>query len=110
MQTSTGPVPLQHTDLDRAAHVLTRAFHDDPGIVWLVPNEGQRRRLLYWNHRKFLQFGLRRVTCLRRRTPLMASHVAPARRPMMSFMDAIRLGLLALPFKVARSSSCGLRR
>lgn len=100
MQTSTEPVLLQSADLERATRVLTRAFHDDPGIVWLVPNEGQRRRLLYWNHRKFLQYGLRAGRVFT--TPESVDGIAtwlPPERPMMTFMDAVRLGLLALPFK-----------
>jgi ribosomal protein S18 acetylase RimI-like enzyme len=100
MQNLPEPVPLQPADLDRAAHVLTRAFHDDPGVVWLLPNEGQRRRLLYWNHKKFLQYGLQAGRVFT--TPGAVEGIAtwlPPERPMMSFMDALRLGLLALPFK-----------
>lgn len=102
MQTSAEPIALQQADLDRAAQVLARAFHDDPGIVWLLPNEGQRRRLLFWNHRKFLRYGLRAGHVYT--TPDSVVGIAtwlPPERPMMGLMDAVRLGLLALPFKAS---------
>ena len=94
------PVRLEPPQVKRVARALARAFHDDPGIVWIVPNEGQRRRLLYWNHKKFLQYGLRAGHVFT--TPDLVQGIAtwlPPERPMMGFMDAVRLGLLALPFK-----------
>jgi ribosomal protein S18 acetylase RimI-like enzyme len=32
-----------YTDLTPMAHVLAEAFHDDPVVSWLVPDEGRRR-------------------------------------------------------------------
>lgn len=102
MQTSTESVALKPADLERATRVLSLAFHDDPGVVWLLPNEGQRRRLLYWNHKKFLQYGLQAGHVFT--TPGSVDGIAtwlPPERPMMSLIDAVRLGLLALPFKAS---------
>ena len=69
---------------------LARAFHDDPGIVWILPNEGQRRRLLFWNHKKFLQYGLRAGRVFT--TPGSVEGVAtwlPPERPMMAMISPL---------------------
>lgn len=96
------PVRLERADLPRAAAVLARAFHDDPGVVWLLPNEGQRRRLLYWNHGKLLELGMRRGRVYT--TAGGVDGVAiwlPPERPIMGFLEAVRLGFLALPLKAS---------
>lgn len=40
-----GPRPLQTTDHERAAEVAVRSFFSDPGLVWILPDTAQRRRL-----------------------------------------------------------------
>jgi len=100
MQTSTQSVPLQASDLERAAQVLTRAFHDDPGVVWLLPNEGQRRRLLYYTFGNIIGHGMR--SGLVHTTPGAVEGVAmwlPPERPIATFLDTVRMGFLSLPLK-----------
>lgn len=100
MQTSAEPVPLQKADFQRAVVVLTRAFHDDPGIVWMLPNEGQRRRLLYYNFRNVISHGMR--AGLVHTTPGSVEGVAmwlPPERPTATLLDAVRMGFFSLPLK-----------
>jgi ribosomal protein S18 acetylase RimI-like enzyme len=99
MQTATEPVRLQPHDLKRAERVLARAFHDDPGIVWMLPDERQRRRFLGWSHGALLRNAMRKGLIFT--TPGEVAGAAlwlPPQRPMMSLLDAIRVGMLAAPF------------
>lgn len=45
--------------IDRYADVLARAFEDDPGAVWLLPDDGTRRQRLREKFRGTLRRGLR---------------------------------------------------
>jgi GNAT superfamily N-acetyltransferase len=38
--------PARPTDITGLAHVLGRAFHDDPVMTWMVPDAGRRARAL----------------------------------------------------------------
>ena len=38
--------PLRKADVRQAAHVLSRAFYDDPVMCWMLPDDGRRGRAL----------------------------------------------------------------
>jgi GNAT superfamily N-acetyltransferase len=42
-------------DVDRLAGVLARAFYDDPVIMWMIPDDGRRRRVGDAAYRIFLE-------------------------------------------------------
>ena len=53
------PVPLAAADIDAAAAVLVRAFVDDPGLHFVLPNRSDRDRLGASLAKAVVQFGLR---------------------------------------------------
>jgi len=46
MKSTMAPVRLAAGQAGHAGEVLGRAFHDEPGSVWLIPEEAERARLL----------------------------------------------------------------
>lgn len=46
MKSTMAPVRLAAGQAGHAGEVLGRAFHDEPGSVWLIPDEAERARLL----------------------------------------------------------------
>lgn len=46
MHAPTDPIPLAEQHCQQAAHVLARAFHQDPMMRLVVPNDAKRARLL----------------------------------------------------------------
>jgi ribosomal protein S18 acetylase RimI-like enzyme len=51
------PVLMGARAIKQSARVLARAFHDDPGAVWILPRKRSRRRILRWNFEVFLRYG-----------------------------------------------------
>lgn len=99
MLAAVEPVRLKPSDLKRAEHVLARAFHDDPGVVWMLPDERQRQRFLRWGQRALLRNTMRNGLAFT--TPGLVEGVAlwlPPKRPRMSLVDIVRSGMLAVPF------------
>jgi ribosomal protein S18 acetylase RimI-like enzyme len=50
------PVPLGPADLDAAANVLVRAFADDPGLLFVLPDRAERVRLAPTLARAMIRF------------------------------------------------------
>ena len=48
MSTPREAVQLPPSQIREAGGVLGRAFHDDPGFIWLLPDESRRTRELAW--------------------------------------------------------------
>ncbi len=55
--TSTEPVRLQRDQISEAGTVLARAFHTNPGMVWMLPDERSRPRKLAWFMRAAAKIG-----------------------------------------------------
>lgn len=51
------PVPLLKSHARPAARVLAHAFDDEPGVLWLFPRAGPRRRFLLWHFLRELRYG-----------------------------------------------------
>jgi ribosomal protein S18 acetylase RimI-like enzyme len=96
------PVLLESRDIKQTARVLARAFHDDPGVVWISPREGPRKRLLRWNFEVFLRYGLRFGKAYRTPETLDAAAIwLPPLEPRFSVWQLARLGYLKAVFKLA---------
>lgn len=48
MNLTAGAAPLRPGQFREAARVLARAFDDEPGVLWLFPDAGKRKRFLFW--------------------------------------------------------------
>jgi ribosomal protein S18 acetylase RimI-like enzyme len=95
------PVLLEAREINKSARVLARAFHDDPGVVWIMPHEGRRRRLLRWNFEVFLRYGRRfGETYCPPETLEAAAIWLPPSEPYFSVRRLARLGYLTGVFKL----------
>jgi GNAT superfamily N-acetyltransferase len=56
--TTAEPVLLKRDQRDQAGTVLARAFHTNPGFVWLLPDEASRPKKLAWFMRTGVNAGL----------------------------------------------------
>jgi ribosomal protein S18 acetylase RimI-like enzyme len=91
---------LQTSQLHDTAHVLARAFHDDPLTVWLLPDEEKRRRALPWFFRVAATYGDRWGENYT--TPGHVQGAAiwlPPGDTIATPWRMIQLGLLKAPFK-----------
>ena len=59
MVSTDNTVLLQRQQLDEAGEVLGRAFFDDPLMVYVLPDEERRRRVLPWFMATGARFGLK---------------------------------------------------
>jgi ribosomal protein S18 acetylase RimI-like enzyme len=95
------PVLLEAREIKQGARVLARAFHDDPGVVWILPREGPRRRLLRWNFEVFLRYGHRFGEAYCTPETLEAAAIwLPPSEPHFSVRRLARLGYLTAVFKL----------
>lgn len=92
-------------DLDGAAGVLARAFHDDPYIGWVEPDPDRRARISPAIFRCVLEHGIRRGRVLVRRGQGSAHWFSPERVELRAIDDVqcgyVRL-LLAHPLVTRR--------
>ena len=56
MKEGSQPVRLEVSKRKQAAAMLTRAFHDDPLLRAVLPEEDKRRKLLSWLYDKVLRY------------------------------------------------------
>jgi ribosomal protein S18 acetylase RimI-like enzyme len=56
---------LAAADATLAAETLARAFANNPGMVWVLPDEARRAEQLRWMMTRYVQFGLRYNECWR---------------------------------------------
>ena len=100
MSTQTDTTQLAPTQYDEVASVLTRAFLDDPMIIYIVPDEEKRRRVLPWFFQKAAQISRRYGEPFT--TPGKVQGAAlwlPPGKTILSLPMMIRVGMLAAPFK-----------
>jgi hypothetical protein len=95
------PVLMEAREIKQSARVLARAFHDDPGAVWILPRKSSRRRILRWNFEVFLRYGhcFGEAYC----TPETLEGAAiwlPPSEPHFSARRLARLGYLTAVFKL----------
>lgn len=95
------PAVLRNSQMREAARVLTRAFDDDPGVVWLFPDAGPRRRFLYWYFLRDLRYG--HLYGLTHTTPGAVGAAAvwlPPDEPHFTLPRLLGAGFHSLPLKV----------
>ena len=95
------PVLMEPREIKQSARVLARAFHDDPGVAWILPGERSRRPLLRWNFEVFLRYGHRfgEAYCTPE-TPEAAAIWLPPSEPHFSLRRLAQLGYLGAVFKL----------
>jgi ribosomal protein S18 acetylase RimI-like enzyme len=83
-----------------AGIVLARAFHDDPGFVWLFPDERKRVRRASWLCWQLVRYGLRHGRVYSTSAdPLGAAIWLPGdARFTLGFWRMLRAGLYQAPF------------
>jgi GNAT superfamily N-acetyltransferase len=91
---------LRGSQIGQAAAVLTRAFHDDPIMEYVFPNESTRAKLASWLHEGTLNYGLLYgEICVTPNVSGVAIWLVPG-STTMTFIKALRAGMLATPFKL----------
>ncbi len=95
-----GIVRLEPSQLRRAGEVLSRAFHDDPFYVTLLPEEGSRPKRLAWFMERMLRYGLLRGHVYT--TPEVEGVACwfPPGLGQPSGIDILLSGLFALPLRL----------
>ncbi len=98
--TSLEPVRLQRTQVGDAGAVLGRAFHTNPGMVWMLPDEASRHRELSWFMRLGTKVGLKNDEVYA--TPGIIGGAAvwfPPGKTTVSPVQMISEGLLVAPLR-----------
>ena len=93
-------VRLRTEQIERIAEVLARAFWSDPQMLWLLPDEADRARLLPWLMTTSIRFSLRAGEAWT--TPDLAGlalWLPPGARPP-GLVATLRSGAIAAPFKL----------
>jgi hypothetical protein len=57
LQQRHSAVRLQASQVDSLAAVLSRAFHSEPHLVYMIPDDGIRRKISPWFFRLAIQTG-----------------------------------------------------
>ncbi len=95
-----------------AAAVLTRAFHDDPGMAYVFPEEAARRKRSPWCFRMNVRYALRYGGLVH--TTAAGIRGVAVWLPPGGFRVRLRrlvaLGVLAAPFRVGAGALLRLRR
>ena len=86
--------------VNAAGDVLARAFHDDPVVVWLLPDETKRSRAFPWAMRLATRYALKygQVDV----TPGEPEAVAlwlPPEDPAIGTLRIMRMGMVLAPLK-----------
>jgi GNAT superfamily N-acetyltransferase len=98
--TSIEPVRLQQAQLDDAGAVLGRAFHTNPGFVWMLPDETARPKKLSWFMRTGTKVGHRDGEVYT--TPGKVEGAAvwlPPGKTTLSLGQMLGAGMLAAPLR-----------
>lgn len=94
-------VPLAPDQLRDAAHVLARAFHDEPGWSWILPCESKRAQVMPWFMEVWAKYcrkhGAAYTTA--HRVEGAALWIAPGQYPQ-SRVGMLLSGLMLVPLKV----------
>ena len=101
MVAAAEPVLMEPREIKQGARVLARAFHDDPGVAWILPRERSRRPLLRWNFEVFLRYGHRFGEAYCTTETLEAAAIwLPPSEPHFSLRRLAQLGYLGAVFKL----------
>lgn len=105
-------LPLDQPRLDDTARLFARAFADDPGFVYAVPEEATREPRLAWLYARLV--GIARdageVEVVVRGGELVAAVAWLPPRAVPGVGDLVRHGLLMLPFRFGPRSASRLVR
>jgi len=98
-------VPLLEPHWRQAARALARAFFDEPGVVWLLPHEGKRKRFLLWHFQRELRYGhLYGEMHTTPGEPIGAAIWLPPDQPRFTVPRFLALGYGALPAKTGAAA------
>jgi len=111
MDTASTVAALAPADTHAAGDVLARAFHNDPGTVWTVPDEDKRRRQLPWFFRGCVRYGQRYGEAYALGAGVEGAAVwLPPGKTQARLLRFIRAGLGALPLKLGAADFLRLFR
>jgi GNAT superfamily N-acetyltransferase len=82
---------------------LARAFLDDPGTIWFMPDEARRLRFLRWFFGATLRYG-RRHGIVQEERGRGAAIWLPPDAPLLNPLRALRLGYWQLPVRMGLST------
>ena len=108
MTTASGAVQLARTQVKDAGEVLARAFHEDPFVMWLVPDEVRRAQAMAWGMAFWARYCLRfrEVYATAGKVDGAAIWVPPGKFPM-SLLRLMLSGMILTPLKLGPA---GFRR
>lgn len=95
------PAPLLEAQARPAARVLARAFDDEPGVLWLFPRAGPRRRFLLWHFLRELRYG--QLYGVMHTTPDLVTGAAiwlPPDQPFFTIPRFLGVGYGSLPARM----------
>ena len=101
MRPDHGSIPLRPEQAREAARALARAFDDDPGVLWLFPSGGKRKRFLFWHFMR--ETAYMRLYGEAYTTPHTVGGAAmwlPPDQPFFTPARFVSNGYLVLPFKM----------
>ena len=85
---------------DEFAHVLSRAFYDDPYYLWIMPNDKRRMAQLHWWMRILLRYTLLYGSIHHTEDHKgIAMWVGPD-EPVLNDVKILSMGLVMYPFKI----------
>lgn len=98
-------VRLADPQIQEAGRVLARAFHDDPFMVWVVPDDNKRDRRLPWGMVVSARYALKHgeVHVTGGKVEGVAIWFAPGKSPM-SLLGMIMAGMILAPLKYGPAS------
>ena len=108
MTTQTDVTRLAPTQVEAATAVLTRAFFDDPLMMYLAPNDDRRASFLTWSFAQFLRYGLRYGHVDTTAGSVEGAALwLPPENTILTFPRLLRMGMILTPVKLGLS---GFRR
>lgn len=91
---------LKASQVDEVSNVLARAFFDDPMIMYIVPDEEKRRRVLPWFMKKAAQVSHRYGEPFTTAGKVEGAALwLPPGKSILTLPQMARVGMLAAPFK-----------
>jgi len=100
MAIQTDTATLEESQIDEVSHVLTRAFFDDPMVMYIMPDEEKRKRSLPWFFKKAAQISKRYGEPFTTAGTIdRAALWLPPGKTILSLPMMMRVGMLAAPFK-----------
>ena len=108
---SSNPVRLDKTQVKRAAHVLARAFQDDPLCVYFFPEVSERRNRLPHLFRVPVHHGVLYGEVYATSPNLEGVAVwVPSEKADMSLLPIVRSGGLSMAFRMGKGGSARAMR